>query len=96
MNIRNEIKPYFSRCGKRQTGFGNIAEPGSQNSGLPAIVRKIQKIASDNIVKMFAQTFRQRCQKVTARRRHRGQGISPASGVLTSKRYACALTASGG
>ena len=45
---------------------------------------------------MFAQTFRQRCQKVSARRRHWGQGISPASSVLTSKRDACALSAGGG
>ena len=80
------------------------------NSGLPAIVPKVQKIASDNIVKSDGarrylpttlskcslQTFRQHCQKVTACRRHWGQGISPASGVLTSKRYACALTALGG
>ena len=51
---------------------------------------------SENVVKRFAPTFRQRCQKVTARRRHWGQGSSPASGVLTSKRDACVLTAGGG
>ena len=76
------------------------------NSGLPAIVPKVQKIASDNIVKSDGarrylpttlskcslQAFRQHCQKVTACRRHWGQGISPASGVLTSKRYACGYT----
>ena len=44
---------------------------------------------------MFVPTFRQHCRKVTARRRHWGQGISPASGVLTSKRDACTSAARG-
>lgn len=42
---------------------------------------------------MPSQTFGQHCQKVPARRRHWGQGISPASDVLTSKRDACTTAA---
>jgi hypothetical protein len=52
-------------------------------------------IAFGNVVKRFAQTFRQRYRKVSARRRHWGQGESPASGVLTSKRYACTTASQG-
>ena len=74
----------------QKIGSGNIAEPVFRTVDFRQSCRRSRKIGSDNFIKMFAPTFRQCCQKVTARRRHWGQGISPASGVLTSKRYACA------
>ena len=80
----------------RRIGSGNIAEPVFRTVDFRQSCRRSRKIGSDNFIKIFAPTFRQCCQKVTAHRRHWGQGISPASGVLTSKRCACALTAPGG
>lgn len=94
----------------KKPGLATLPNPVFCTVDLRQSCQKSIKIGSYNFVKPDSgqdNTSRQCCQKVrsdlsatlqkvTARRRHWGQGISPASGVLTSKRYACALTAGGG
>ena len=93
----------FTHSCPRKIGLSEFRKPDSwqgEISGLtmlsdPILQRGLLAILPKVLFQSSLITFRQCFRNVSARRRHWGQGISPASGILTSKCYACAIAAQG-